>query len=149
MSKAQELKPCPFCGAGETLIHVNQGTWTGRGYGEPVSVEVRHWCTEEPGQPSRAIIRVGRDEASAIAAWNNRAPASREQQAAQQDAELMEFIGSVADFKAQRIRLGSTTGEIRWDVEFGHYGQSVRSDTLANAIKKAMKAAARASNGGK
>ncbi len=81
MSKAQELSSCPFCGAGETVIHVNQGTWTGRGYGEPVSVEVRHWCAEEPGQPSRSIVRAGRDEPSAVAAWNRRA-ASSEQQAA-------------------------------------------------------------------
>jgi hypothetical protein len=67
------LLPCPFCGAGETAIHVNQGTWTGMRYGEPVSVEVRHWCSQEPGQPSRGLVRVGRDEAAAIAAWNRRA----------------------------------------------------------------------------
>ena len=67
------LEPCPFCGAGETQIHVNKGTWRGHGYGEPVSVEVRHWCTDVPGQPSRMISRAGRDEASAIAAWNTRA----------------------------------------------------------------------------
>jgi hypothetical protein len=66
------LMPCPFCGACESLIHVNKGTWNGRGYGEPVSVEVRHWCADVPGQPSRMISRAGRDEASAIAAWNTR-----------------------------------------------------------------------------
>lgn len=69
-----ELLPCPFCAGGETHIHVNKGTWNGRGYGAPVSVEVRHWCESEQGQPSRMISRAGRDEASAIAAWNRRTP---------------------------------------------------------------------------
>ena len=72
MNEPTELLPCPFCGAGESQIHVNKGTWNGRGYGEPVSVEVRHWCADVPGQPSRMISRAGRDEASAIAAWNTR-----------------------------------------------------------------------------
>lgn len=72
MTEPIELLPCPFCGAGESQIHVNKGTWNGRGYGEPVSVEVRHWCADVPGQPSRMISRAGRDEASAIAAWNTR-----------------------------------------------------------------------------
>ena len=72
MTEPTELRPCPFCGAGESLIHVNKGTWNGRGYGEPVSVEVRHWCGDVPGQPSRMISRAGCDEASAIAAWNTR-----------------------------------------------------------------------------
>jgi hypothetical protein len=71
----QELKPCPFCGAGETRIHVNKGTWTGMGYGEPVSVEVQHWCEKTEGQPERMISRVGRDEPSAVEAWNRRAAA--------------------------------------------------------------------------
>lgn len=74
MTEPTELMPCPFCGAGESQIHVNKGTWNGRGYGEPVSVEVRHWCADVPGQPSRMISRAGRDTASAIAAWNTRAP---------------------------------------------------------------------------
>lgn len=72
MTEPTELLPCPFCGAGESQIHVNKGTWNGRRYGEPVSVEVRHWCADVPGQPSRMVSRAGRDEASAIAAWNTR-----------------------------------------------------------------------------
>lgn len=72
MSTDTTLAPCPWCGAGTTHIHVNKGTWTGMGWSEPVSVEVRHWCVEEPGQPSRMIARAGRDMASAIAAWNRR-----------------------------------------------------------------------------
>lgn len=69
------LLPCPFCGAGETKIHINKGTWNGMSYGTPVSVEVQHWCEAVPGQPSRVLTRIGRDEASAVAAWNLRAPA--------------------------------------------------------------------------
>ena len=81
MTEPTELMPCPFCGAGESQIHVNKGTWNGRGYGEPVSVEVRHWCTDVPGQPSRMISRAGRDAASATAAWNTRTPQPTQAQA--------------------------------------------------------------------
>ena len=81
MNEPTELLPCPFCGAGESQIHVNKGTWNGRGYGEPVSVEVRHWCADVTGQPSRMISRAGRDEESAIAAWNTRTPQPTQAQA--------------------------------------------------------------------
>ncbi len=68
-----ELLPCPFCGAGETQLQVNNGVWTGMRYAEPVSFEVRHWCQRIEGQPSpRLIARVGRDRISAITAWNTR-----------------------------------------------------------------------------
>ena len=67
------LKPCPFCGAGTTEITPKGRMWTGMKYSEPSSVSVRHWCEAVPGQPSRMIERVGRDEASAIDAWNTRA----------------------------------------------------------------------------
>lgn len=67
------LKPCPFCGAGTTEITPNGRMWTGIKYSEPSSVSVRHWCDSVPGQPSRMLERVGRDEASAIEAWNTRA----------------------------------------------------------------------------
>ncbi|MBV7457361.1 Lar family restriction alleviation protein [Acidovorax sp. sif1233] len=79
MVRTGTLQPCPFCGAGETRIHVNQGTWNGRGHGEPVSVEVRHWCSPDAGQPSRMIARAGRDQESAIAAWNRRAPTTTQE----------------------------------------------------------------------
>jgi hypothetical protein len=68
-----DLKPCPWCGAGDTRIEPNGQVWTGMRYSEPISVSVRHWCPAIPGQPSRMIERIGRDEASAIAAWNARA----------------------------------------------------------------------------
>lgn len=69
----EELKPCPFCGAGETQIREARGTWMGTSSGQPVSVSVFHWCPTIPGQPSRAIERIGRDRESAIKAWNTRA----------------------------------------------------------------------------
>lgn len=80
----EELRPCPFCGAGTTNITENGRVWTGMRWGDPSSVSVRHWCDPEPGQPSRMIERVGRDDASARAAWNRRAstdkaPAERDE----------------------------------------------------------------------
>jgi hypothetical protein len=69
-----ELKPCPFCGGTEVLVRENGRIWTGRKYGDPVSVSIMHWCPAEPGQPSRALERAGRDRASAVAAWNRRDP---------------------------------------------------------------------------
>lgn len=68
-----QLKPCPFCGGGETNIHDNLGTWQGMKYGESISFEVRHWCSEIQGQPhSRMLSLVGRDKESAIKRWNTR-----------------------------------------------------------------------------
>jgi len=72
----EDLKPCPFCGTlGEIRIEENGRIWNGtRGYSDPVSVDVRHWCPAVAGQPSpRMISRVGKDRASAVAAWNQRA----------------------------------------------------------------------------
>ena len=72
-----ELLPCPFCGAGTTRVVMNGQTWTGTKYSDPISVSVIHHCDPVEGQPSRLVERVGRDEESAIAAWNRRAsPAS-------------------------------------------------------------------------
>jgi hypothetical protein len=67
------LLPCPFCGEGTYEIAENGKIWTGQGYGKPISVSVRHWCEPIQGQPSRMLERVGKDEASAVAAWNMRA----------------------------------------------------------------------------
>lgn len=67
-----QLKPCPFCGAGETTIVAGTRVWNGMRYGQPSSVSVKHWCTKIDGQPSRMIERIGRDEESALAAWNQR-----------------------------------------------------------------------------
>lgn len=69
-----ELLPCPFCGAGTTEVQ-EHAIWQGAKYAEPISVSVVHWCEPVEGQPSRMIQKVGRDRASAIAAWNRRSPA--------------------------------------------------------------------------
>ena len=68
-----ELKPCPFCGGGETILHENKGQWLGTRYGEPRSYEVQHWCDElglKPG--TRMLSFVGRDKETAIKRWNHR-----------------------------------------------------------------------------
>lgn len=70
---SEELKPCPFCGAGSSQIVENGKIWTGMKYSEPSSVSVRHWCEKIEGQPSRMLERIGKDRESAIAAWNMRA----------------------------------------------------------------------------
>jgi hypothetical protein len=67
-----DLLPCPFCGAGATHIKEGGKVWSGMAYGAPCSVSVIHWCPDIDGQPSRRIERIGRDEESAIAAWNRR-----------------------------------------------------------------------------
>lgn len=85
--KHTQLKPCPWCRGGDTSLFENGKTWTGQRYSEPSSVSVRHHCEPTPGQPSRMIERVGRDEASAIAAWNTRAP----------DDEKAELLAALED----------------------------------------------------
>lgn len=66
----KRLLPCPFCGGGISQFSENGQMWTGKRYGDPISVSVRHWC-DEPG-PSRMIERVGRDMEHAIEKWNKR-----------------------------------------------------------------------------
>ena len=62
------------------------------------------------------------------------------------DAQLVAFIAKVRDFKVQAVRVGAKEGEIRWDIEFGHYGAEVRGKTLRDAITKAL--AVQAKHGG-
>lgn len=92
-----QLLPCPFCGAGTSELHEAGRMWTGRAYGEPSSVSVRHWCEPVEGQPSRMIERIGRDPASAIAAWNLRAPASA-------DAEIQRLTAALTKVNEQAER---------------------------------------------
>ena len=75
---APKLRPCPFCGGTDVQVRENGRQWLGMKYGEPASVSILHWCPSVPGQPGRAIERVGRDHASAVAAWNQRAPAENQ-----------------------------------------------------------------------
>lgn len=75
--EAPILKPCPFCGGGETRIdenRLNRAPMMSGKESPVISVEIRHWCERLEGQPSRnTITRTGRDMESAIAAWNRRA----------------------------------------------------------------------------
>jgi Restriction alleviation protein Lar len=69
----EPLKPCPFCGEGVTEVRPARVTWDDQTYDKPTSYSVWHWCKRKRGQPPQAIERVGKDETSAIEAWNNRA----------------------------------------------------------------------------
>lgn len=69
---ATELLPCPFCGAGETLMHENKRTWSGMQTQTLISASVHHWCEVYDGMQSRRLEFVGRDVESAIKRWNKR-----------------------------------------------------------------------------
>jgi hypothetical protein len=70
--KDYSLAPCPFCGGGDTSVRPLGRVWMGMKYSEPSSIEIMHHCDHVPGQPSRPVIRVGRDIQSAVSAWNQR-----------------------------------------------------------------------------
>lgn len=63
-----ELKPCPFCGSGETLVHENK-YWTGMRH-TVTSAEVRHWCAAPAFKPFLKVAGKTVDEA--VARWNTR-----------------------------------------------------------------------------
>ena len=94
----EELKPCPWCRAGLTQIVEGTKVWLGMRHGDPVSVSVRHWCPPAAGQPSRMIERIGKDHASAIAAWNNRPESA--------DLALLSLIADI------RKAAGDPTGKL-------------------------------------
>ena len=96
MTDTNTLAPCPFCGAGVTIIRENGLVWQGVKYGGPSSVSVLHHCDRPPGQPHRPIERVGKDRSSAIAAWNRRAPTTQPAPAAQGDA-WRDLLWQIAD----------------------------------------------------
>lgn len=70
-----ELLPCPFCGAGDTVVGEQRLPPTMRGPGALISVMIRHWCEKLPGVVGGGLEFRGRDHASAVAAWNRRSPA--------------------------------------------------------------------------
>ena len=61
--------------------------------------------------------------------------------------ELEQFIEKTGDVHFQRCRVGSREGEIRWYIEFGHYGAEVRGKTLQEALTKALAAQAKRCGG--
>lgn len=68
-NKMPELKPCPFCGAGETDVRENTH-WLGM-RSEVLSVEVRHWCGKQ-GIDGAFLAIKGRTREDAINRWNRR-----------------------------------------------------------------------------
>lgn len=65
------LLACPFCGAGETLIHPNH-YWTGMS-SQVISVEVRHWCAQlTSGVSGSQVIMRAKTQAEAVGIWNRR-----------------------------------------------------------------------------
>lgn len=80
------------------------------------------------------------DEASAWAAWS---ACSLMQVTNTTMHGLEQFIEQVGDVHFQKCRVGSKEGAIRWDIEFGHYGDEVRGKTLREAITKAIAAQAK------
>lgn len=66
------LQQCPWCHAGDFSLRAVGRVWNGMKYGTASSYEVIHHCLPTPGQPSRPVIRAGRDLESAVQAWNQR-----------------------------------------------------------------------------
>lgn len=66
----ERLNPCPFCGAGETMIQPNT-YWTGMRT-EVLSVEVKHWCEEVTQIRGSAVTMRAKTESEAINKWNKR-----------------------------------------------------------------------------
>lgn len=66
------LHPCPFCGAGETLLD-EQTYWTGM-RSQVLSVTLRHWCAAAADEFVRGSVSIRcRDEQQAVEQWNRRA----------------------------------------------------------------------------
>ena len=66
----KELLPCPFCGAGQTLLRP-ETFWTGMS-NKLVSVTVQHWCEKEDGNLQSVLQVKRKTQEEAIAAWNTR-----------------------------------------------------------------------------
>lgn len=72
---AAVLKPCPFCGAGETRVDEAHLAPRMNQPGALISVTIRHWCERQPGAAHVQLIAfTGRDHEQARAAWDRRAP---------------------------------------------------------------------------
>ena len=107
--ESEGLKECPWCAAGTTTIYENKGVWGGtKGYGEPISVEVQHWCKKEEGQPSpRRLVFVGRDEKDAIRIWNTRALTAKQ----------TVYLDRIQELKGQEAKLTAIVKELREALE--------------------------------
>lgn len=71
---AGSLKPCPFCGAGETRVDVHT-MWTGM-RSIPTHVTIRHWCPQDRetsgGAWTPTFSFTGKTQEQAEALWNRR-----------------------------------------------------------------------------
>jgi len=68
-----QLKPCPFCGAGETLVEPDSKHWAGMSW-NILSWQVRHWCAEPAkGVRGSMVIIRAKTEPEVIDKWNQRA----------------------------------------------------------------------------
>lgn len=74
VQRPAELKPCPFCGAGETRIDEHK-LWTGM-RNVVTSAVVRHWCKPDPelagGTWTPHMEFRGKTTEQAVARWNSR-----------------------------------------------------------------------------
>lgn len=69
----KRLRPCPFCGGGDTEINEIPLTRGPRMDGKPspiISVEIRHWCKHRDGLSTASIVFRARDRETALATWN-------------------------------------------------------------------------------
>jgi hypothetical protein len=69
-----DLKPCPFCGGGETDIRESRLAPRMNGPGAVIAVEVAHWCNRPPGVVAAHFSIRARTREDAVAAWNRRTP---------------------------------------------------------------------------
>ena len=67
----EQLKPCPFCGAGETIVEPDSKAWTGTKW-SGLSYQVLHWCKESEGVIGSMIVKRSRTKQGAIDKWNSR-----------------------------------------------------------------------------
>lgn len=72
MTTTPDLLPCPFCGGGQTIVQESK-PFPRLEYRQSTNTTVLHRCTPSKELRGRAISFIGRDRASAIAAWNQRA----------------------------------------------------------------------------
>lgn len=73
LTKDPQLSPCPFCGAGETVLEPDSKHWTGMRW-NILSYRVRHWCSMPTATTfSVRVDTKGKTEQEAADLWNRRA----------------------------------------------------------------------------
>lgn len=157
MSKAQELKPCPFCGGAPQLVDNRMGWFVRCDHCRPFKTviygnNVRHLDHEEDAD--LGAVDWDALKQSAIDAWNRRAPASSEQQAALQDAgEAISDLAYALDMLVGKNAAHSLCIHEPMDAMGRVKGTwSAAAEVNARATLKlhaSVIIAARASNGGK